>query len=38
MPLYWILISLACFRALIHLALRPHRWEKTPHRGRGPVR
>ena len=31
MPAYWILISLAGYRALIDLARRPHYWEKTRH-------
>lgn len=34
LPLYWLLMSLASYRALAHLVLRPHQWEKTPHRGR----
>jgi hypothetical protein len=32
LPAYWLLMSLATYRALIDLALRPHHWEKTPHR------
>ena len=35
LPIYWLVMSLASYRALIHLVVRPHRWEKTPHRGRG---
>lgn len=31
LPFYWILISLAGWRALFHLVWKPHRWEKTPH-------
>lgn len=31
LPLYWLLISIAAWRALIHLFLQPHKWEKTPH-------
>ncbi len=31
-PLYWILLSFAAWRALWHLIRYPHRWEKTPHR------
>ena len=31
MPLYWLLISLAAYRAVLHLWLNPHLWEKTPH-------
>ena len=35
LPIYWLLMSLASYRALVQLAVRPHTWEKTPHRGRG---
>ena len=31
MPAYWLLISLAAYRGLYHLATAPHRWEKTHH-------
>jgi glycosyltransferase XagB len=31
MPLYWPLASLAAYRALIELLLRPHHWSKTRH-------
>ena len=34
LPVYWLLMSLASYRALFHLILKPHRWEKTPHSGR----
>ena len=34
MPLYWLLISLAGYRSLWHLFVKPHIWEKTRH-GRG---
>lgn len=34
-PLYWLLMSLAAWRALGQLNTRPFLWEKTPHR---PVR
>ena len=30
-PLYWVLLSVAAWRALIQLAVDPHRWEKTEH-------
>ncbi|MBI4424028.1 MAG: hypothetical protein HY554_09895, partial [Elusimicrobia bacterium] len=30
-PAYWLLAGLAAWRALAHLALAPHLWEKTPH-------
>ena len=30
-PLYWILLSLAMLRALIHMKRKPTLWEKTPH-------
>ena len=35
LPIYWLLMSVASYRALFHLVARPHKWEKTPHRGRG---
>lgn len=31
LPFYWLLISLAAWRALVHLIINPHNWEKTPH-------
>jgi glycosyltransferase XagB len=31
MPFYWLLISLAAYRALWQLYWDPFRWEKTPH-------
>lgn len=31
MPLYWLLISLAGYRALYQLFRAPFLWEKTPH-------
>jgi cellulose synthase/poly-beta-1,6-N-acetylglucosamine synthase-like glycosyltransferase len=34
LPVYWLLMSVASYRALFHLVARPHKWEKTPHRGR----
>jgi glycosyltransferase XagB len=34
MPIYWLLISLAAYRALYQLATTPYGWEKTPHRPR----
>jgi hypothetical protein len=30
-PLYWFLLSLAAWRALIQLIRDPQRWEKTEH-------
>jgi len=30
-PLYWMLLSVAAWRALWLLVRRPHEWEKTPH-------
>lgn len=37
-PLYWLAISLAAYRALADLVRRPHHWSKTAHgRGRGPT-
>lgn len=31
LPVYWFLISIAAWRALFHLVIKPHSWEKTPH-------
>lgn len=31
MPLYWPLASLAAYRALLELCIRPHHWRKTAH-------
>lgn len=31
MPVYWLLISFAAYRALWHFWRRPFEWEKTPH-------
>lgn len=31
MPIYWLLISLAAYRALYQLVRAPFLWEKTPH-------
>jgi len=31
MPLYWMLISLAAYRALFQLVRTPYLWEKTEH-------
>ncbi len=30
-PVYWLLISIAGWRAVFQLLLRPHHWEKTMH-------
>ncbi|MFO1170479.1 MAG: glycosyltransferase family 2 protein [Hyphomicrobiaceae bacterium] len=30
-PLYWLLISVAAYRALFQLMTDPHKWEKTEH-------
>ncbi|MFZ4807878.1 MAG: glycosyltransferase family 2 protein [Hyphomicrobiaceae bacterium] len=30
-PVYWLLMSLAAYRAVLHLITQPHHWEKTPH-------
>jgi hypothetical protein len=30
-PIYWILLSLAAWRALFQLVRDPYRWEKTEH-------
>ncbi|MEQ1613264.1 MAG: glycosyltransferase family 2 protein, partial [Hyphomicrobiaceae bacterium] len=34
MPLYWLLVSFATWRALFQLAHAPHLWEKTEHKAR----
>jgi hypothetical protein len=34
LPFYWLLMSVACLRAIVELVVRPHHWDKTPHRGR----
>lgn len=34
MPLYWLLVSCAAWRALIQLGRAPHFWEKTEHAAR----
>jgi cellulose synthase/poly-beta-1,6-N-acetylglucosamine synthase-like glycosyltransferase len=34
LPLYWLLISVAAYRALWQLAVAPSLWEKTPHTAR----
>ena len=31
LPLYWLLLSIAGWRAVGQLLLDPHKWEKTPH-------
>jgi glycosyltransferase XagB len=31
MPVYWLLISLAAYRALFQLVRAPYHWNKTPH-------
>jgi len=31
MPVYWLLLSLAAWRALLQLLFSPYRWEKTEH-------
>ncbi|HEU5016712.1 MAG TPA: glycosyltransferase family 2 protein [Pseudolabrys sp.] len=30
-PVHWVLLSLAAWRALYQLVVAPHLWEKTPH-------
>jgi hypothetical protein len=34
LPIYWMMISVAAYRALIDLAVRPFHWRKTMHTGR----
>jgi len=31
LPVYWLLLSLAAWRALFQLLRDPYRWEKTEH-------
>lgn len=35
-PVYWLMISLAAWRSVWQLWLRPHHWEKTTHRRKSP--
>lgn len=30
-PFYWLLLSVACWRAFYQMFTAPHHWEKTPH-------
>lgn len=30
-PIYWAMMSIAAYRALVQLVLKPHYWEKTKH-------
>src|SRR5690606_38297970 len=32
LPAYWLLMSLASYRAIGELVMRPHHWAKTPHK------
>jgi cellulose synthase/poly-beta-1,6-N-acetylglucosamine synthase-like glycosyltransferase len=32
LPFYWLLLSAAAWRAIYQLVVKPHHWEKTPHR------
>ena len=34
LPVYWLLMSLASYRAIVHLVTRPHHWDKTAHPAR----
>jgi hypothetical protein len=34
-PVYWMMMSLAAWRAVWQLSRNPHFWEKTPHRPLG---
>jgi cellulose synthase/poly-beta-1,6-N-acetylglucosamine synthase-like glycosyltransferase len=36
-PFYWMLVSLAAYRALVGLVWSPHHWQKTAHSGRRPL-
>ena len=35
LPIYWMMLSVACYRAFFQLLVAPHRWEKTKHHGEG---
>jgi hypothetical protein len=37
MPFYWVLISLAAYRAMAQLVTAPYFWEKTAHKARSPI-
>ncbi len=37
MPFYWVLISLAAYRAMAQLVTAPYLWEKTAHKARSPI-
>ncbi|MCX5478416.1 glycosyltransferase [Kaistia geumhonensis] len=34
LPAYWLLLSIACYRAIGELIIAPHHWSKTRHVGR----
>ncbi len=36
-PVYWLMISLAAYRAMLQLVTQPYLWEKTPHAARHSV-
>jgi glycosyltransferase XagB len=38
MPFYWLLTSLAAYRAVLQFVVAPYHWEKTDHRPRGPTK
>ncbi len=35
LPVYWLVISLASYKAVVEIIMRPHHWSKTPHKGIG---
>ena len=35
-PVYWLAISIAAYRAIFQLVAAPYHWEKTEHRGLAP--
>lgn len=37
LPVYWLLLSTAAWRAAYQLIVKPHYWEKTPHKPTVPV-
>lgn len=34
LPVYWLMVSLAAYRAMRELVTAPHHWQKTPHAAR----
>jgi cellulose synthase/poly-beta-1,6-N-acetylglucosamine synthase-like glycosyltransferase len=38
LPIYWLILSAAAWRAVYQLVVKPHYWEKTPHKPIAPNR